>query len=246
VAPELPPITETVLRVSMGEAQRRVYESLRLAMNERVRAALASYTTGQSRVVVLSALLRLRQACCDPRLLGPGDPSPSAKLEALLELIGTLREEQRQVLVFSQFTSMLGLISDALTQAGFDHALLTGDTADRAEPVRRFQARETPLLLASLKAGGVGLNLTAADAVVHYDPWWNPAVERQAVDRAHRIGREQPVFVYKLLCEDTIEEKIEAMKAGKSELADGLLDAGDVPEALDPRALQALFEPHVP
>jgi SNF2 family DNA or RNA helicase len=146
------------------------------------------------------------------------------------------------VLVFSQFTSMLALLSAALEKAGLRHALLTGDTTDRAEPVRRFQQRETPILLASLKAGGVGLNLTAADAVIHYDPWWNPAVEQQAVDRAHRLGREQPVFVYKLLCEDTIEDKIEAMKTEKSDLAGLLLDAADAPGALDARDLRALFD----
>ena len=242
VAPELPAKTETVLRVAMGEAQRRVYESLRLAMNARVREALASYGAEQSRVVVLSALLRLRQACCDPRLLDLPEPPPSAKLDALLELVQALREEERQVLVFSQFTSMLALLSAALEKAGLRHALLTGDTTDRAEPVRRFQQRETPILLASLKAGGVGLNLTAADAVIHYDPWWNPAVEQQAVDRAHRLGREQPVFVYKLLCEDTIEDKIEAMKTEKSDLAGLLLDAADAPGALDARDLRALFD----
>ena len=246
VAPELPAKTETVLRVSMGEAQRRTYESLRLAMHARVREALASYGVEQSRVVVLSALLRLRQACCDPRLLELADPPPSAKLEALLELIQSLRDENRQVLVFSQFTSMLDLISSALCQSGHDHDELTGDTGNRAEPVRRFQQRETPILLASLKAGGVGLNLTAADAVIHYDPWWNPAVEHQAVDRAHRLGRDQPVFVYKLLCEDTIEDKIESMKIEKSDLAGFLLDATHGQGALDPHALQSLFENPLP
>ena len=129
----------------------------------------------------------------------------------------------RQVLVFSQFTSMLALISQALDTAKLEYETLTGDTAARATPVRRFQAGDVPILLASLKAGGVGLNLTAADAVIHYDPWWNPAVETQAVDRAHRIGREQPVFVYKLLCDDTIEERIDFMKTQKSDLASAML-----------------------
>jgi superfamily II DNA or RNA helicase len=248
VAPELPPKTETLLRVSMDEAQRRLYESLRLAQSARVREALASYGHEQSRIVVLSALLRLRQVCCDPRLIdGLRDPPPSAKLEALLELVQSLREDDRQVLVFSQFTSMLALIGQALDEAKLEYALLTGDTADRAAPVRRFQAGDAPILLASLKAGGVGLNLTAADAVVHYDPWWNPAVETQAVDRAHRLGREQPVFVYKLLCDDTIEERIEAMKDQKSGLADAMLDAGAAPLArLDERDLRHLFDLSLP
>jgi SNF2 family DNA or RNA helicase len=118
---------------------------------------------------------------------------------------------------------MLELITEALNKVALSHAVLTGDTTDRAKPVHDFQSGSSPILLASLKAGGVGLNLTAADAVIHYDPWWNPAVEMQAVDRAHRLGRDRPVFVYKLLCDDTIEEKIEAMKDQKSDLAGAML-----------------------
>jgi SNF2 family DNA or RNA helicase len=244
VAPELPPKTETVLRIAMDEPQRRLYESLRLAQSERVREALARYSHEQSRIVVLSALLRLRQACCDPRLLdGLADPPGSAKLDALLELIRSLRDDQRQILVFSQFTSMLDLISTALDDAELEHATLTGDTGDRSIPVRRFQSGAVPILLASLKVGGVGLNLTAADAVIHYEPWWNPAAETQAIDRAHRIGRERPVFVYKLLCNDTIEEKIEAMQGRKGELAGAMLDGAASPFAtLGADDLHALFE----
>lgn len=245
VAPELPPKTETVLRVAMAEEQRRLYESLRLSLSDEVRAALASYSDEQSRIVVLSALMRLRQVCCDPRLIGAHDDAPpgSAKLDALLELIRSLREEDRHVLVFSQFTSMLELISKSLQEAQFEHAMLTGKTADRASPVRRFQSGEVQILLASLKAGGVGLNLTAADAVIHFDPWWNPAVERQAVDRAHRLGREKPVFVYKLICEDTIEEKIAAMKDRKSDLADAVLgDAGSRSAQLTDLDVRTLFD----
>lgn len=244
VAPELPPKTETVLRVSLGERQRRLYESLRLAQNERVREAMARYHDEQSRIVVLSALLRLRQVCCDPRLIdGLADPPESAKLDALLELVQSLREDDRQVLIFSQFTSMLELIGQALGEAKLDYTLLTGDTADRATPVRRFQAGDAPILLASLKAGGVGLNLTAADAVIHYDPWWNPAVETQAVDRAHRLGREQPVFVYKLLCDGTIEERIDAMKEQKAGLADAMLGDAVTPlSRLSGDDLRTLFD----
>ncbi|UJJ58336.1 DEAD/DEAH box helicase [Rhodanobacter sp. FW102-FHT14D06] len=244
VAPELPPKTETVLRVAMGERQRRLYESLRLAQSELVREALARYRPDQSRIVVLSALLRLRQVCCDPRLVdATNDPPESAKLDALLELIRALRDEDRQILVFSQFTSMLALITEALDAAGFAHEVLTGETTDRAAPVRKFQSGASPILLASLKAGGVGLNLTAADAVIHYDPWWNPAVELQAVDRAHRLGREDPIFVYKLLCDDTIEEKIEAMKFHKSDLADAMLSGAAVPwTRLSELDVQKLFD----
>jgi SNF2 family DNA or RNA helicase len=225
VAPELPPKTEVVLRVAMAEDQRALYESLRLALSEDVREALHQYSDGQARIVVLSALMRLRQVCCDPRLIEAAGASVarSAKLEALLELVRSLREEGRQVLVFSQFTSMLALIARELRERRFEHAVLTGETGDRRSPVRRFQTGAVPILLASLKAGGVGLNLTAADAVIHYDPWWNPAVERQAADRAHRLGRERPVFVYQMLCEDTIEEKIASMKDRKSDLAQAVL-----------------------
>jgi superfamily II DNA or RNA helicase len=227
VAPELPPKTETVLRIAMAEDQRRLYESLRLSLSKQVRDALASYREEQSRIIVLSALLRLRQVCCDPRLLGDSPASAgSAKLEALLDLIRALREEDCHVLVFSQFASMLKLIAEALTRAKCSHVMLTGQTPARASLVRRFQSGKVPILLASLKAGGVGLNLTVADAVIHYDPWWNPAVEMQAIDRAHRIGREQPVLVYKLICEDTIEEKIENMKERKSQLAQSLWHDG--------------------
>jgi SNF2 family DNA or RNA helicase len=175
---------------------------------------------------------------------GVGDPPPSAKLEALLELLQSLRADGRRVLVFSQFTSMLALIGKTLDVARLDYAVLTGDTADRAAPVRRFQSGDVPILLASLKAGGVGLNLTAADAVVHYDPWWNPAAETQAVDRAHRLGRERPVFVYKLLCEDTIEDRIQSMQAHKHELAIGMLGdlAPTASPAVDADAWRALFD----
>jgi SNF2 family DNA or RNA helicase len=242
VAPELPEKTETLLRVAMGDGQRRLYESLRLALSERVRDALASYNDEQSRIVVLSALLRLRQVCCDPRLLEATSAEPSAKLDALLELIDSLREEGRQILIFSQFTTMLDLLAHELTARGLAHALLTGSTADRRAPVERFQSGTVKILLASLKAGGVGLNLTAADAVVHYDPWWNPAVERQAEDRAHRIGRQRPVFIYKLICDDTIEEKIESMKSRKSELAGALFGGECSPSVFSLSEMRLLFD----
>jgi superfamily II DNA or RNA helicase len=243
VAPELPAKTETVLRVAMGEGQRRLYESLRLALSQRVREAIATYNDERSRIVVLSALLRLRQVCCDPRLLeGQYGVDQSAKLDALLELIDSLREEGRQVLVFSQFTTMLDIVSQALGAKSISHGMLTGGTIDRRAPVARFQSGATKILLASLKAGGVGLNLTAADAVIHYDPWWNPAVEQQAEDRAHRIGRTRPVFIYKLICDDTIEDKIESLKSRKSELAGALLQSGNSAENLSASDVSLLFD----
>jgi SNF2 family DNA or RNA helicase len=149
----------------------------------------------------------------------------SAKLERLLDLLGILLDEGRRVLIFSQFTSMLALIEAALRKIDIPYVLLTGDTKDRAAPVSRFQAGEVPVFLISLKAGGVGLNLTAADTVVHYDPWWNPAVEDQATDRAHRIGQDKRVFVHRLITLGTIEEKMAVLKERKRALVASVLEA---------------------
>ena len=161
-----------------------------------------------------------------------------------MSMLSNLIEEGRRVLVFSQFTGMLDLIAQALQKAGIDYVLLTGDTKDRATPVRRFQNGEVPLFLISLKAGGVGLNLTAADTVIHYDPWWNPAAENQATDRAHRLGQDKPVFVYKLIVAGSIEEKIVSLQEKKAALALGILsDDGAVAVKFSPADLDALFAP---
>ncbi len=179
--------------------------------------------------MVLDALLKLRQVCCDPRLL-PGDAparnAGSAKLELLRDMLPSMVEEGRRVLVFSQFTGMLALIAQALEELGLAHVTLTGDTQDRATPVQRFMQGEVPVFLISLKAGGVGLNLTAADTVIHFDPWWNPAAENQASDRAHRIGQQQPVFVYRLIAAGSIEERIAELQERKATLADSILEGG--------------------
>ncbi len=150
----------------------------------------------------------------------------SVKLELLLEMLPQMIEEGRRVLLFSQFTSMLALIEPALDKLGIPFVVLTGQTKERGSVVKRFQAREVPLFLISLKAGGTGLNLTAADTVIHYDPWWNPAVERQATDRAHRIGQTQHVFVYKLIGAGTVEEKIVDLQARKAHLAEAIFAEG--------------------
>jgi SNF2 family DNA or RNA helicase len=227
VAKELPPRTEIVENVQMQASQRAVYEAVRLAMHERVQDAIANQGLAKSGIVILDALLKMRQVCCDPRLLkftAPTKHKPgSAKLDRLLELLTTLQDEGRSILLFSQFTSMLALIEDAIRPLEIPYAMLTGDTKDRRKPVDDFQAGRAKLFLISLKAGGVGLNLTAADTVIHYDPWWNPAVENQATDRAHRIGQTKSVFVHRLITENTIEEKMEVLKARKSALADGIL-----------------------
>jgi SNF2 family DNA or RNA helicase len=151
-------------------------------------------------------------------------------------------DDGRRILLFSQFTSMLRLIEEELATLQIPYVQLTGDTDDRATPVKRFQNGEVPLFLISLKAGGTGLNLTAADTVIHYDPWWNPAVERQATDRAHRIGQDKSIFVYKMVCEDTIEERILDLQARKGAVADALLDDAAGALALDEEELTRLFE----
>ena len=168
-----------------------------------------------------------------------------AHVDIVPDVTGGYREGRR-VLLFSQFTGMLKLIENMVREAGVDYVKLTGRTRDRATPVERFQGGEVPLFLVSLKAGGVGLNLTAADTVIHYDPWWNPAVERQATDRAHRIGQESPVFVYKLITVGTVEEKIQAMQERKQALADSLFDRrGGMQASWTDADLDLLFEPLV-
>jgi SNF2 family DNA or RNA helicase len=227
VATELPPKTEIVRPVELSGGQRDLYETVRLSMHEKVRQAVAAKGLGRSHVVILDALLKLRQACCDPRLVklpAARKARESAKLDQLMELLPGLVEEGRRVLVFSQFTSMLDLIKPALTAAGIAFVELRGDTEDRATPVARFQAGAVPVFLISLKAGGTGLTLTAADTVIHYDPWWNPAVEDQATDRAHRIGQDKPVFVYKLIAAGTVEERMVELQERKRAIADALFD----------------------
>ncbi|HEY4328228.1 MAG TPA: C-terminal helicase domain-containing protein, partial [Phycisphaerae bacterium] len=192
-------------------------------------------------------LLKLRQACCDPRLVKLDRArrvKESGKLEHLMELLPNMIDEGRKILLFSQFTSMLDLIEPEIKKRQIDFVRLTGQTVDRATPVERFQRGEVPLFLISLKAGGTGLNLTAADTVIHYDPWWNPAVEQQATDRAHRIGQEKKVFVYKLVTKGTVEEKIVAMQDRKRELVAGLLgDGAQQNLALSKEDLDHLFDP---
>jgi superfamily II DNA or RNA helicase len=227
VAADLPPKTEIVRRVDLDGDQRDLYETIRLSMHEKVREEIAAHTLAKSQIVVLDALLKLRQACCDPRLVklaAARAVEGSGKLAALMEMLREMLPDGRRVLVFSQFTSMLDLIKQELVKEGIAYVELTGSTVDRATPVQRFQAGEVPLFLISLKAGGRGLNLTAADTVIHYDPWWNPAVEAQATDRAYRIGQDKPVFVYKLIAAGTVEERILDLQAKKGSLAAGALD----------------------
>jgi SNF2 family DNA or RNA helicase len=271
VAKELPAKTTIVCSVDLEGAQRDLYETVRTAMQEKVRAAVSAQGLARSHIIVLDALLKLRQVCCDPRLVRtlrtageggersedaagkPASPDKadkaargmrSAKLDLLLSMLPELIDEGRRVLLFSQFTGMLALIAEALNEAAIPYVILTGDTTDRITPVERFQQGEVPLFLISLKAGGVGLNLTAADTVIHYDPWWNPAAENQATDRAHRLGQDKPVFVYKLIAAGSIEEKIVELQEQKAGLADSILseDAAGAAKFSDDD-IDALFAP---
>ena len=228
VATELPPKTEVIRRVQLEGQQRALYESVRVAADEQVRRVLKSQSFAGAQIAILDALLKLRQVCCDPRLLKGTKTPPTmerAKMALLLEMLPELAAEGRRVLVFSQFTEMLSLVQAELAAIGLPFLVLTGDTpvGARGAVVREFQAGSVPVFLLSLKAGGVGLNLTAADTVIHLDPWWNPAVEQQATDRAHRIGQDQPVFVYKLVVQGSIEERMLALQARKAALAEGVL-----------------------
>ena len=230
VATELPALTTVIRRIQLFGAQRDLYESVRVAADTQVRRVLAKKGFNGSLISVLDALLKLRQVCCDPRLVKGTEVAADterAKLELLMEMLPELVEEGRRVLVFSQFAEMLGLIKTELDALKLPYLTLTGETpvSQRADVVRRFQAQEVPVMLISLKAGGVGLNLTAADTVIHVDPWWNPAVEAQASARAHRIGQDKPVFVYKLVVGGSIEERMLELQARKEALAEGVLGA---------------------
>ena len=247
VARELPSKTIIVRKVELGGSQRDLYETVRAAMDAMVREEVANKGFGRSQILILDALLKLRQVCCDPRLVkahAAQRVKERAKLDLLMTMLPEQVDEGRRILLFSQFTSMLALIEEELRKAGLDYVILTGDTVDRETPVRRFQAGEVPIFLISLKAGGIGLNLTAADTVIHYDPWWNPAVENQATDRAHRLGQDKPVFVYKLIIAGSIEEKILSLQERKADLAAGILSADrnvDLKFGVDD--LAALFSP---
>ncbi len=247
VASDLPPKTEITELVPLSGTQRSLYESLRTAMDKRVRDAIRSKGLNGSRITILDALLKLRQACCDPGLVkleAAERVVESAKRERLIEMLEQLVGENRRILIFSQFVEMLRLIESDIQERGWDYTMLTGQTKQRARVVQRFQSGKVPIFLVSLKAGGVGLNLTAADTVILYDPWWNPAVERQAMDRAHRIGQDKPVFVYRMVAEGTVESAIQELQSKKQALADALFEGtGQASLNLSEDDLAALFKP---
>jgi SNF2 family DNA or RNA helicase len=245
VATELPPKHTILRRITLAPDQRELYETIRAMMHEKVTEGIAERGVAQSHILVLDALLKLRQVCCDPRLVKLPSArltGSSSKLDDLMEMVSEMVSEGRRILLFSQFTAMLDLMKPALAAAGIPFVELRGDTVDRAAPVQRFEAGEVPLFLISLKAGGVGLNLTAADTVIHYDPWWNPAVEDQASDRAHRIGQTKSVFVYKLIAADTVEERIVELQERKAALASlALSEDGMALPAMDAEDIDYLF-----
>ncbi|MCK6489476.1 MAG: SNF2-related protein [Planctomycetes bacterium] len=248
VAPELPPRTESVATVELEGGQRALYESVRLAMDARIRQVLAAKGLGKGRIEILDALLKLRQCCCDPRLVKGAKGATgagSAKLAWLSDTLPELVEEGRRVLVFSQFTSLLDLIElDVLRPAKIRFLRLDGSTTGRDELVQRFQAGAAPVFLLSLKAGGTGLTLTAADTVILCDPWWNPAAEAQAADRAHRIGQDKPVFIWRLVAAGTVEERILDLQARKRALMDAVVDEdGQAVPAFAEEDLAALLAP---
>ncbi len=243
VATDLPPRTEDEIVVELEPAQRKLYD----AELKRARAQLLGLETDHAldavRFNILSSLLRLRQICCHPALVDPAHADlPSAKLDALLERLEELRDEGHQVLVFSQFTGMLDLIRTRLAAANIGHLILTGATENRADLVEKFQTDRTQtVFLLSLKAAGFGLNLTAASYAILYDPWWNPAVEAQAIDRTHRIGQTRPVTAYRLLADDTIEQKIRALQKEKATLAGSIVQEESLASVLDLESLKRIL-----
>jgi superfamily II DNA or RNA helicase len=247
VVSELPAKTEIVQHIELLPTQRDLYESVRLAMHSKIQMEIEERGLKRSQIVILDALLKMRQVCCDPRWLkidSAKNVKESAKLQFLIDTLPEMIEENRKILLFSQFTSMLALIEIELKKLNIPYVILTGQTKDRQTPINDFQSGKVPLFLISLKAGGTGLNLTAADTVIHYDPWWNPAVENQATDRAYRIGQDKPVFVYKLVTVGTVEEKILDMQHYKAALFAGVFDGNaSASSPITPEDLEALFEP---
>ena len=225
VLKELPSKTEITLTVDLKDEERAFYEALRRNALEEL-STISSEDAGQGRFQVLAALMRLRRACCSTSLVNADINLPSAKLEAFADVLAELRSGGHKALVFSQFVDHLSILRAWLDREKVPYHYLDGSTPpeERKKRVVAFQSGEGDCFLISLKAGGTGLNLTAADYVIHMDPWWNPAVEDQASDRAHRIGQERPVTVYRIVARNTIEEKIVALHEWKRDLADGLLE----------------------
>ena len=226
VAKELPPKTELLRRVELSGKQRDLYEHIRVAAHADVRKVIRAKGLAASTIPILDALMKLRQVCCDPRLVrmdAAKNVRESAKYDSLFELLDAQLAQGHRVLLFSQFTSMLALVSEGLRERDVFHLVLTGATKDRQARVDAFERGDADVFLISLKAGGTGLNLTSADTVIHYDPWWNPAAQSQATDRAYRIGQSRPVFVHNLFVAGSVEERVVRLQQKKKWLSSSLL-----------------------
>ena len=243
VLKELPEKIETVLYAELVDEQKKVYMACAASAKKKLEAGLGD--SGKDKLQILAFLTRLRQICCDPALVYENYTEGSAKLELCMELLQNCIESGHRILLFSQFTTMLSRIADRLDAAQTTYFTITGDTkvSQRLDLVNSFNAGDTPVFLISLKAGGTGLNITGADVVIHYDPWWNNSAQNQASDRAHRIGQLKTVQVYKLIAKDTLEERILEMQKNKSDLADMIVKEGDGAFArLSKNEILALFE----
>lgn len=229
VLKELPEKVENTLMVDLDPEARKLYMANVAMIRDDLQASFALKGMNKSRIVVLSMLTRLRQLCCDPRLLYDNYSGSSAKLDACMELIESCMESQKKILLFSQFTSLLSIIEDELINRGIPYYLLKGSTpkAQRQHLVNAFNTNDIPIFLISLKAGGTGLNLTSAEVVIHYDPWWNVSAQNQATDRAYRIGQHNNVQVFKLIAKDTIEERIMNLQEQKKDLGDSIITKND-------------------
>jgi SNF2 family DNA or RNA helicase len=230
VAPELPDKIEQILHIKLSEEQNELYQKVRKSSESELnKLADSGASEGALRMKTLTQLLRLRQTCCDPRLIDETmEADHSAKLRAFRELLYTCLEGGHRLLVFSQFVQVLQLIKQELESTALPYCYLDGSSKDRMKQVDLFQDDESiPVFLISLKAGGTGLNLTGADVVVHFDPWWNPAAETQATDRAHRIGQDKVVTVYKMIASDTVEDKVLQLQQEKRALLEQVFEESE-------------------
>lgn len=246
VAKDLPEKTEIIQTIDLTPKQIELYEAVRASIYKDLNAEIDRRGLNASKILILDALMKLRQVCCHPRLLklpAAQKAKNSAKLDHLMEMVVPMVEEGRRILIFSQFTGMLSLIEEQLQKEGVNYQSLTGASKNRGDLCDAFQAGKVPVFLISLRAGGTGITLTAADTVIHYDPWWNPALEMQATDRAYRIGQKNPVFVYKLISKGTIEEKIVMLQQKKRALFEGILEGTPQKLEFSETDLENLFAP---
>jgi non-specific serine/threonine protein kinase len=248
VAKDLPPKVENVYYCALVDEQMDLYASLAKKLKDQVLQTVDEKGIAKSQMSILDALLKLRQICCHPRLLkldmpGVNTNLPSGKFDAFKNMVTDIIAEGHKVLVFSQFVQMLHIIRSWLNIQQVPYAYLDGSSKDRLEQVDAFNNDPSiPIFLISLKAGGTGLNLTSADYVIHYDPWWNPAVESQATDRTHRIGQTRQVFSYKMICHNTVEEKILKLQDSKKDVAQAIIPGQDAWKSLSRNDLEMLFE----